>query len=287
MYILLIVEITAVLLLYLTSLNKFKDEINLLDIKKDRLKPLLPVGLQLLSIFRHKYRTRYEGRLEIKLRDMNGARHAHVFLKLHMAKKVVLILLASVFLTFIGTQIEADTTFAIYSIFVLLILFYAVDRQLDNALKERLRGIQLEFPEFLNKLILLVNAGLTVQSAIQKITRDSKKDNPLYVELNNAINEIGSGIPEIQAYENFAKRCRLQEVNMFTAALIQNLRKGSDQLIPILRLQSAACWENRKNIAKKLGEEASTKLMIPLVIIFIAILVMVMTPAVLQINIFN
>lgn len=72
---------------------------------------------------------------------------------------------------------------------------------------------------------------------------------------------------------------------MFTATLIQNLRKGSDQLVPVLRLQAAACWENRKNIARKLGEEASTKLLFPMAIVFVAILIMVMTPAVMQIQI--
>ncbi len=52
-----------------------------------------------------------------------------------------------------------------------------------------------------------------------------------------------------------------------------------------MRVQAAACWENRKNMAKKMGEEASTKLILPMMIIFVAILLVVLTPAVLQLNI--
>ena len=142
----------------------------------------------------------------------------------------------------------------------------------------------MEFPELLSKLILLVNAGLSVSGAIRKIVKDSRKISPLYIELAMTINEINSGKSEIQSYEDFAKRCRQPEVTMFTGTLIQNLRKGNDELIPILRLQANTCWENRKNIARKLGEEASTKLLLPMIIVFIAIIVMIMTPAVLQLH---
>jgi tight adherence protein C len=44
------------------------------------------------------------------------------------------------------------------------------------------------------------------------------------------------------------------------------------------------CWETRKNITRKLGEEASTKMILPLMLMFGAILLIVATPAVLALQ---
>jgi tight adherence protein C len=285
MSILLVIEVVASLLLYIVSKGGYKEEVSFLDDKKDKLKPLLPMGFKLLEIFRYKYDLRYDKRLKIKIRELNGNRNTHTYLKIHIAQKLVFMLLALLFLTFVGTQIEIDSTYLVSSLLILGVLFYVTDKQLDDKVKERRRNMQLEFPEFLNKLILLINAGLTIPAAINMIIKDNKKDNPLYAELGTAINEINVGKSETQAYEDFAKRCRLQEVTAFSANLLQNLRKGNDEIIPILRLQANTCWENRKNIARKMGEEASTKLLFPMIIIFIAILIMIMTPAVMQIQI--
>jgi tight adherence protein C len=52
----------------------------------------------------------------------------------------------------------------------------------------------------------------------------------------------------------------------------------------LLRLQADECWELRKLRAKQLGEEASAKLLIPMMIMFVGILIIVVLPAVLQLN---
>jgi len=285
MLILLAVEVIGILALYLMSRGKFKDELAFDDEKGDRLKTFLPIGLQLMAVFNHSYRSAYEKGLETRLAELKGVRYAHDYLKIHIAAKTVIMAFSLVFITFVGTQAEIDASYAVFSIILLAALFYVTDRQLDNRVRKRRREIQIEFPEFLNKLILMINAGLTVSGAMQKILRDNRKENSLYLELGIALNDINSGKPELQAYEEFAKRCRLQEVTMFVSILVQNLRKGNSELIPVLRLQANTCWENRKNIARKLGEEASTKLLFPMIIVFVAILIMIMTPAVFQLGI--
>lgn len=284
MIILFIVEIAFTAFLYVTSRNKFQKLMSHKKDEKDKLKAFLPIGLQMMELIHHKYQSRYEKRLEAKLRELGDPKDCHELLKLFIAEKTVILLAALIFLTFIGTQVEMDVAYGIFAVGLMLLLFYVTDKQLDNKIKERKRSMQIEFPEFLNKLVLLVNAGLTVSGAIQKIVKDNKKANPLYHELQITINDINYGRSEVQSYEELSKRCRLPEVTAFVAALIQNLRKGDDELIPILKLQSSTCWENRKNNARKLGEEASTKLLVPMMLIFVAILIMVMAPAVFQIN---
>jgi tight adherence protein C len=285
MTILLLIEIIGVVVLFILSKQKFLEESLALKVSKDSCKRVIPIGLMTLELFDHKYKTKYEKKLESKLRELNPDKNAHVCLKLHIAKKVSLLILAVTFLTFIGTQIEKDSSYAFFSAALLVCIFYLTDKQVDNNVKERRRDIQIEFSEFINKLVLLVNAGMTIPGSIQKIVKDNKKENPLYVELAMALNDMDSGKSDLEAYEDFARRCKLQDITTFVSILLQNMRKGNSEIIPILKVQANASWENRKNNAKKLGEEASTKLLIPLVIIFIAILIMVITPAVLQLKI--
>ncbi len=285
MIILFSIEVVILAMLLFFSGGRFNEEMSAMEEKNGVIRFIVPPGLLILKLFRHECKSAYEKNLEIKLQYLSGKGMAHLAVRVHMAKKIMLMYLLLVFVTFVGTQIEFDMAYVILSAGLLCAVFVLTDRQLDEKFKERQREMQIEFPEFLNKLILLVNAGLTVRGAMQKIIKENKKDNPLYKELIMIVNDINTGKNEIAAYEDFARRCRLQEVTMFTATLIQNLRKGSDQLVPVLRLQAAACWENRKNLARKMGEEASTKLIFPMAIVFVAILIMVMTPAVMQIQI--
>lgn len=277
-------ELAAALLLILKARGKYAEELTAACVKKDKLACLIPAALEAMTIFRHSCRSRYEARLEIKLRELEGVADAHNLLRIHMARKIVTLYFFVMFFTFVCMETDADYSFIATEAAIMLALYVLPDRNLDKRLLCRHRSIQIDFPEFLNKLVLLVNAGQTVSAAVQKIVRDSSIKSPLYKELAVTLNEISAGIPELQAFENFAKRCRTHDASMFAATLIQNLRKGNASLIPVLRLQAAAGWDNRRNLAKKLGEEASTKLIFPMMLIFIAIVAMVIAPAVFQMN---
>jgi tight adherence protein C len=284
MRILLVVQMIILILLYMVSRGRYLRETALLE-KDDRLRLLAPIGMQVTALFPRLEETRYAKKLAFKIKVLRGDKNTREHLRLHLGKKTAILLLAFVFITFAGTLVVLDAAFVFFGVLLPAVLFYAYDKQLDERIRERTRAMQLEFPEFLNKLVLLVNAGMTLHGAIQKIVREAKKGNPLYSELVVVLNEINTGSPEAQAFECFSRRCRLQEITMFVGTLLQNLRKGNDELVPILRLQAAVCWESRKNLARKLGEEASTRLLFPMMLMFVAILIMLMAPAVMQMQV--
>lgn len=164
------------------------------------------------------------------------------------------------------------------------VIVYSLYKDLNEKLRKRHFNIQMDFPDFLNKFILLINAGMNINRALEKIVLDAKRDSPLYNELRLTYGEIIGGKSELQAYEDFANRCKTPEITKFVSTLIQNLKKGDAEMIHILKLQSAECWNLRKSIAKQLGEEASTKLLFPMMIMFLAILLIILTPAVLTLS---
>ena len=271
-------------ILFVISLNKYNDTTAAPDIKLDAFKAFLPTGLLILDAFRYGYTTAYDRRLLAAITELSGGRQALLLLRLHWSKKIVLLLAGILFAALIGTLSTVDTGYAFFCIMLLGGLIWLPDHELFEKVKKRRLEIQLEFPDFINKLTLLVNAGLPVVRAWERIATETRKETPLYMELKLTLQDIKAGKPEHRAYEEFAKRCRIHEITRFITVILQNIRKGNSELVPILRVFANDCWEMRKNIAKRYGEEASTKMLLPMMLMFLAVLLIVGTPAVLALR---
>ncbi len=169
--------------------------------------------------------------------------------------------------------------FVILGIGMAIALPFLFDSKINNKMEEKADKIRMEFPEFLNKLTLLVNAGMTISRAFNKIMDDNKKDNPLYMELELVRHDVQSGISEAAAFEAFARRCKIREIVNFVSVMVLNLRRGGSEVVPVLRAQSAECWEMRKAVARRMGEQASSKMLLPLAMMLVGIIVVVGAPA--------
>jgi len=276
---------TVILLgiLYMKSKGKYNEFFQPLNKKEYPLKEsFMPMAFSLLKSVKYQYKTCYDNNLRTKIADLYGYKNALYYLQVYWTDKIGYLLVGFLVVSFLLAAIgEVDVTIVVFFLLVLIIIFFAPDYDLKNKLEKRNLQIRLDFPDFLNKLILLINAGMTVSKAWEKVAVSNKKSTPLYEEIEKVRHDIVSGKSEYQAYEDFARRCRVPEVTRFTAVVLQNLKKGSSELVSVLRLQSGECWEMRKNAAKKIGEEASTKLLLPMMMMFIAILLIVAMPAVL------
>lgn len=95
----------------------------------------------------------------------------------------------------------------------------------------------LELPELLNSIVLLVGAGETVQRAIIRCVESHRGDvnHPLYKELRIMTSEWEGGYSFQQAFENFSKRCAVQEVSLFTTTVLLNYRRGGADFVLSLR----------------------------------------------------
>ncbi|WP_410513874.1 type II secretion system F family protein [Paenibacillus sp. BR2-3] len=162
----------------------------------------------------------------------------------------------------------------------------ALVQDLHKKVRLREQSILLELPELLNSIILLVGAGETVQRALVRCTTSRKKDtsHPLYRELLIMIGEWESGYSFQQAFENLSKRCAVQEVSLFTTTVLLNYRRGGGDFALSLRDLSRMLWERRKAISRTSGEQASAKLVFPMVVIFLIVIVLVGTPAFMMLN---
>jgi len=175
---------------------------------------------------------------------------------------------------------------------VIAILFIWEEKQ-DEKEKEKKRQQQmvLDYPEIISKFAMLLGTGMTVKNAWNKIVltyeeeKKSGRNRFAYEEMCLTCREIQGGVMEQEAYERFGKRCKNSSYLRFSMLLSQNLRKGSKGLAELLRMESIQALEEQKSNAKKRGEETSTKLLIPMFLMFAVVLVIVMIPAFLSIQI--
>lgn len=177
-------------------------------------------------------------------------------------------------------------------IFVLTILSLAATaagkRQEEDMLrKKRKRGLQLDYPEIVSRLSLYMGAGISTRKAWERIVDDYERKtetdsvrHTAYEEMRITLHEMQSGIAEAPAYERFGKRCRMSAYLKLGTLLSQNLRKGTKNLSELLQEESREAFENRRALAKKMGEECESRLLFPMLLMLLTILVIVMYPAV-------
>lgn len=174
---------------------------------------------------------------------------------------------------------------------LILLLLYALDRQNQGQeLEKRQSQMRLDYSEIVSRLTLLLGAGMTVKRAWKKIAQDydrreDTKKRYAYEEIKYTCREMESGVMESESYERFGRRCGLQEYMRLGALLSQNLRKGTKGLNDLLRIEVVQAFEERKARAKRLGEEAGTKLLMPMFLMLAVVLVIVVVPAFLSIQI--
>lgn len=171
------------------------------------------------------------------------------------------------------------------------VLLLALEKQnLETARKERKQQMISDYPEIINKLTLLLGAGMIVRRAWKKMVDDYEEQKErwgtrhAYEEMKQTMYEMESGISEAESYERFGRRCNIQEYMKLGALLSQNLRKGTKGLSQILKIEAIQAFEERKARAKRLGEEAGTKLLLPMFLMLSVVLIIVIVPAFLSIQ---
>ena len=88
--------------------------------------------------------------------------------------------------------------------------------------------------------------------------------------------QMQSGMAEGDAYREFGRRCRLQSYLKLSGLLEQNRRSGTKNMRAILETEMTDALEQRKNLARRLGEEAGTRLLMPLFLMLGIVMVMIM-----------
>lgn len=172
---------------------------------------------------------------------------------------------------------------------VMLLPMLEAERE-KEARKKREEQLLREYPDFVNKLALLLGAGMTLQGAWRQVTTKYTKKRAkgqceasiLYEEMLITQREMESGKGEARAYEAFGERCGLQRYRKLSSYLVQNMKKGNNGLCEMLEREAMEAFLERKNAAWKYGEEVGTKLLLPMLLMLGIVIFVIMVPAVIS-----
>lgn len=168
------------------------------------------------------------------------------------------------------------------------IMAYQQDQQKKTEQKKQ--QMMLDYPELISKLVLLLGAGMSIRKAIGKMAFDyenhrkfhNKEIRYAYEELCVVCQEIESGVGELEAYRHLGQRNDLIKFKTLSTLLTQNLKKGSAGMMEMLERESVEAFEDRKRQARVMGEEAGTKLLLPMILMMMVVFAILIVPAVLS-----
>ena len=155
---------------------------------------------------------------------------------------------------------------------------------LGRIVTRRQQEIRNGLPDALDLIIVCVEAGLSLDQAMQKTSEELAITHPaLTEELQAVITEIRAGKPRVEAFRNFAERTKVDDVRALVAMLIQTDRFGTS-IAQALRIHADSGRTTRRQRAEERAAKLGVKLVFPLVFcLFPALYVITLGPGAIRI----
>lgn len=183
---------------------------------------------------------------------------------------------------------QSNTILILVAVMALSVIIYKNRYSpLKRIKKEQEDSVISNLPEFVNRLVLLLNAGLVLNSAFEKTIEESllfhEGENDYFTENMNEIYlsmKAANGSMHTEL-KRFARESGIKELIRVSNIINDNISKGVE-LTGKLKNENEILWINRKRNCEERCRLAETKLTLPLMIFLIVLIVIVTTPALLE-----
>lgn len=270
--------LSLLFLVFAIKAKKYDEYIEGLEGSDYPFKEIYPIGfvMQDFGVFKLKGSVYNKFLLQAKL--LYEPQYAEYYAKLTWAQ----VLSFSFLVLTAGFSIAAlfnSIFLAIAGVIVAGVFGYYFMFLLKNKLDDRQSAAIEELPEIVSSMALLMNAGMVLNDAIERVAYSN--DGKIYNLLKKVCENVTSGgVPLPEALYEFASESNSPEVRKFTTSLVQGLDKGNKDLCDFLTAQSVEMLSLKKQHMLQKGEEAASKLLAPIGIIFVAVIIMIMAGAI-------
>jgi Flp pilus assembly protein TadB len=173
---------------------------------------------------------------------------------------------------------------AIGALFILVLIFSSRYKSLEKRLREKRGAMEREFPAFAQKFVLLLSAGASSTAAFRRITedyeaqRDAMGKKYLYEEFSALLEKIkNSNESFAKLLSDLATRSNSIEIMRFAGLVSDNVGKGTE-LTAKLENETRTLFDSRLKNAKRKGEIAESKLVLPMSLLLLSILIITIAP---------
>ena len=184
---------------------------------------------------------------------------------------------------------EKSGTYNILLLGVFAAVGLFVAKREDKKKKAKEKRIELErgYPMMVSALSLLIGSGMTVTAAWERIVsaylkrvEDGRKRDAVYEEMLLTSRQIKDGKSEKESLTYFAEHTDLGIYRKLISMILQNLRKGGRDLDLMLEREVENAYIMLRNQAKTKGAEASTKMLVPMMLSLLVVIVVIIVPAI-------
>lgn len=171
--------------------------------------------------------------------------------------------------------------------FFVLISFLLIKASIDSKNNEQNKHreeILRALPRFTNQLLLMMNAGMILSDAFERIVKNYRAMNEtergFFENELIVLNEINHDhrVSTASLLNEWANATNVKELMRISTILTENERRGSN-IIDNLSRESKYLWDDRKIIARENGKLIDTKMSYPMGLLLIVLIVITMAPA--------
>jgi tight adherence protein C len=167
----------------------------------------------------------------------------------------------------------------------LVVGYYAPNIYISNVASKRRDSIVAGFPDSLDLLLICVEAGMSIEAALQKVSQEVGASSiELAEELSLLVAELSYLPDRSQAYQGLARRTNHPGVKSVATAMVQAERYGTP-LGGALRIMAKENRELRLSAAEKIAAALPAKLTVPMIVFFLPVLfVVILGPAIIKVQ---
>ena len=197
----------------------------------------------------------------------------------HLASCWVLSVGAGIFIAFMMTKNNPDLQYQQVFMFFLLgavigaLLPFFI---LQSIIRNRKEDLRRQMPDFIDLICISVQAGLSFDGAVSKITNRMK--GVLSEEFQRMQRDIRNGMTRQRSLTQMAKRCDIEEMYLFTSSVIQADRLGTS-MSRTLKMQADNIRDRYRQSRRAEVMKAPIKIIFPIILfIFPSIFVVTLFP---------
>jgi tight adherence protein C len=150
--------------------------------------------------------------------------------------------------------------------------------------QERIKNISRGLPYVIDLMALAMGAGLDFPGAVRQVVdKSSNPLDPIVEEFTLMLQTLNLGRTRKDALLAFAERAPAASVSEFVNSLVQAEERGNP-VAEVLLIQAGTSRTRRSVRAEELAAKAGVKMTGPLMLIFLAVLALIIAPAMMNIT---
>lgn len=269
--------LNAVIIVLLLTGKKYNQLLEPLDPEEFTLKDAYGIGFRILELKKEDYRSKWFAKQEEYLEILYEKKYVAYYLRVYCARRLTLAMLtAAVMFSLAAMSGDKAPVMLPLAALMTVAIYKNYSDKLGESIEKRSDQMTSELPEVVNRLALLINAGMILREAWETVSNSGAS--LLYQEMRIAHNHIENGLSESDGIFLFGRRSQNSEVRKFSSQLIQSIDKGGSQLSEELTQLSKEMIELKRQYVFRKTDAAATKLLAPMFIMFVGVLILIAAP---------